>query len=163
VKDAAFDAEIGARFGGDYRAAAAGALAAWRESAGPCLALIVVLDQFPRNLFRGDPRAYATDAAALDAATHDVARGFDHAVSPLMRKFFYMPFVRSEALADQERAVPSMESAADGPMGAESLKSAIQHCDIIARFGRFPHRNAVLGRDSTAEEVAFLDQPALSF
>lgn len=141
----------------------AGARVRWRDSAEDCLALILVLDQFPRNLFRDDARAFATDAAALDAAKHAIARGFDHSLSPLMRKFLYLPFLHSENLADQDTGIALMESVADSPMGAESVKSAIQHRDIIARFGRFPHRNALLGRESTADELVFLDQPGSSF
>lgn len=162
-KDPAFDAEIRARFAGDYGEAKAGTLGHWRESAETCLALILVLDQFPRNLFRDDRRAFATDPAALETAKHALARGYDRAMSPLMRKFFYLPFLHSENLADQEAGVALMESAADTPMGPESVKSAIQHRDIVARFGRFPHRNALLGRESTAEELAFLDEPGSSF
>ena len=162
-KDPAFDAEVRARFTGDYRDAKAGARERWRGSAEACLALILILDQFPRNLFRDDPRAFATDATALDAARHAIARGYDRSVSPLMAKFFYLPFLHSEELDDQETGIALMESVADSPMGTESVKSAIQHRDIIARFGRFPHRNALLGRDSTAAEVAFLDQPGSSF
>ena len=162
-KDAAFDAEVRARFADDYDQAMAGARLRWRDSADTCLALILVLDQFPRNLFRDDARAFATDAAALEVAKHAIARGFDRSLSPLMRKFFYLPFLHSEDLADQDTGVALMESVADSPMGAESVKSAIQHRDIIARFGRFPHRNALLGRESTADELAFLDQPGSSF
>lgn len=162
-KDAAFDADVRARFAGDYDRGMAGARVRWHDSADICLALILVLDQFPRNRFRDDARAFATDAAALDAAKHAIARGFDRSLSPLMRKFFYLPFLQSEDLADQDTGVALMESVADSPMGAESVKSAIQHRDIIARFGRFPHRNALLGRESTADELAFLDQPGSSF
>ena len=162
-KDATFDAEVRARFAGDYDAASAGGRARWRDSADTCLALVLVLDQFPRNLFRDDRRAFATDAAALEAARQAVAQGHDRAVSPLMRKFFYLPFLHSEDLADQDAGVALMHSAADSPMGAESVKSAIQHREIIARFGRFPHRNELLERESTAEELAFLDQPGSSF
>ena len=162
-KDAAFDDEIRARFAEDYRAAREGARAEWRDSAETCLALVIVLDQFPRNLFRGDVRAFATDAAALEAAKEAIARGYDRALAPLMRTFLYMPFLHSENIDDQETGLELMRSMADAPMAAESVKAAIQHRDIIARFGRFPHRNAVLGRASTAEEAAFLEQPGSSF
>ncbi len=162
-KDAAFDSEIRARFAEDYGAAREGARAGWRDSAETCLALVIVLDQFPRNLFRDDAHAFATDAAALEAARHAIARGYDQVLSPLMRRFFYMPFLHAENIDDQEAGVELMRSVADAPMGAESVKAAIQHRDIIARFGRFPHRNAVLGRESTAEEAAFLEGPDSSF
>ncbi len=162
-RDPAFDAEVRTRFAGDYRIAQAGDRDHWRESAESCLALILVLDQFPRNLFRDDPRAFATDAVALDAAKYALGCGHDRALSTLMRKFFYLPFLHSEELNDQETGVALMETVADSPMGAESVKSAIQHRDIVARFGHFPHRNALLGRRSTAAEVAFLAEPGSSF
>ena len=162
-KDAAFDGKIRARFAGEYGAARDGGRAAWRGSAQDCLALVIVLDQFPRNLFRGDARAFATDAAALEAAKHAIARGYDRALPPLRRTFLYMPFLHSENIGDQDSGIELIRSLGDAPMAAESLKAAIQHRDIIARFGRFPHRNAVLGRATTAEEAAFLKQPVSSF
>ena len=162
-KNAAFDIEIRTRFAEEVGVARAGARAEWRDSARTCLALVIVLDQFPRNLFRGDVRAFATDAAALEAAKHAIARGYDQALAPLMRTFLYMPFLHSENIDDQETGVELMRSMGDAPMAAESVKAAVQHRDIIARFGRFPHRNAVLARSSTAEEAAFLEQPGSSF
>ena len=153
TKDSAFDSEVAARFSTLWRAAAAGKLSAWEETPEAALALVIVLDQFPRNMFRDDARAFATDALARAAADRAVARGFDQAVPQSERMFFYLPFEHSESLADQERAVALFRAAGD----AELLKWAELHADIIRRFGRFPHRNSVLGRTTTREEQAFLD------
>ncbi|QFR34580.1 DUF924 family protein [Ancylobacter sp. TS-1] len=151
-KDDAFDAAIRARFLDAYEAAAAGELDGWEETAEGSYALILLLDQFPRNLFRGSPRAFATDAAARNVADRAVARGFDRAFDLPERRFLYMPFMHSEELADQERCLALCE-AADDP---EGVHHAVVHRDIIRDFGRFPHRNPVLGRDSSDEEHAFL-------
>lgn len=153
TKDAAFDDAIRARFLGLWETAAAGGLQAWRGSDDGLLALVIVLDQFPRNMFRGDPRTYATDPLALDAANEALARGVDQRVDPALRQFLYMPFMHSERLADQQRCVDLFRAAG----GGDNLKYAENHADIVGRFGRFPHRNAVLGRATTAEEQAFLD------
>lgn len=123
------------------------------------LATIILLDQFPRNMFRGTPRAFATDGKALDVARGAVERGFDQAFDKDGRAFMYLPFEHSEDLADQERAVELITPLGD----AEYTHYAVAHRDIIARFGRFPHRNAVLGRTSTPEEEEFLKQPGSSF
>jgi uncharacterized protein (DUF924 family) len=134
-------------------------LAFWRE-AGPertadgALALVIVLDQFPRNMFRGDARSFAADPLARAAAERAIARGFDRQTALPDRQFFYLPYEHSEALTDQERGLELFRAIGD----AEMLKWAERHADIIRRFGRFPHRNAVLGRAMTAEEQAFLDQ-----
>jgi uncharacterized protein (DUF924 family) len=152
-KDDAFDAGIRDRFLATYEAAAAGNFADWAESAEGALALLIVLDQFPRNMFRGDARAFAADALARAAAERAIARGFDRQIAMPERNFFYLPLQHSEALADQERCVALSRESGD----AETLKWAELHADIIRRFGRFPHRNAVLGRATTAEEQAFLD------
>ena len=117
------------------------------------LALLILLDQFPRNMFRGAARAFATDPLARAIAAGALLKGFDAQVPPEMRGFFYLPFMHSEDLADQERCVALYQAAGD----ADGLKWAQEHADIIRRFGRFPHRNAVLGRASTPEEQAFLD------
>ena len=116
------------------------------------LALLIVLDQFPRNMFRNDARAFSTDALARSVAARAIAEGRDLRIEQGMRSFMYLPFEHSEAMADQERSIALFE-----PLGADSLKWAVLHADIIRKFGRFPHRNAVLGRATTPEEAAFLD------
>jgi uncharacterized protein (DUF924 family) len=152
-KDAAFDDEIRQRFLRHHEAAAAGKLADWEKTADGALALLILLDQFPRNMFRGEARAFATDPLARAIAAGALVRGFDSQVPVEMRGFFYLPFEHSENLADQERAVAFYKAIGD----ADGLKWAELHTDIIRRFGRFPHRNAVLGRAMTPEEQAFLD------
>jgi uncharacterized protein (DUF924 family) len=151
--DAAFDAEIRDRFLPTYEAAAAGHMADWEETPRGALALLIVLDQFPRNMFRKTSRVYAADARARDIAERAVARGFDAQFGFPERQFFYLPFMHSEEMADQERCVALYRDAGD----ADGLKWAEHHADIVRRFGRFPHRNAILGRASTAEEQAYLD------
>ncbi len=151
-KDAAFDAAIATRFLGVYEAAAAGELG-WDEDPQGALALVIVLDQFPRNMFRNSARAFAADPLARAIASRAIARGFDRQVASSDRTFFYLPFEHSENLADQERCVALNRATGD----ANGIKWAEQHADIIRRFGRFPHRNAALGRATTAEEQAFLD------
>ena len=152
TKDTAFDAAICERFLATYEAAAAGMLA-WDEDPEGALALVIVLDQFPRNMFRNSARAFATDPLARTVASRAIARGFDTKVDLAERSFFYLPFEHSEALADQERCVALNRASGD----ADALKWAEIHADIIRRFGRFPHRNEVLGRVTTPEEQAFLD------
>ena len=152
-KDAGFDADIRARFLPTYEAAARGELGDWETTADGALALVIVLDQFPRNMFRGDARAFAADPVARQVADRAIARGFDTQVPEAMRSFFYLPFEHSEALADQERCIALNRARGD----ADGLKWAELHADIIRRFGRFPHRNTVLGRATTPEEQAFLD------
>ncbi|MCC7347056.1 MAG: DUF924 domain-containing protein [Variibacter sp.] len=152
-KDTAFDEAIRARFLGTYEAAAAGALGDWEQTAEGALALLLVLDQFPRNMFRGDARTFAADPLALAVAERALARGFDRQFPAAERAFFYLPFEHSERPADQERCVALFCAMGD----ADLLKWAELHADIIRRFGRFPHRNAALGRASTPEEQAFLD------
>jgi uncharacterized protein (DUF924 family) len=162
-KSEAFDREVRERFLPLYEEAAAGRLAHLKETAADCLALIVVLDQFPRNMFRGTPRAFATDAAALDAARHAVERGFDRALLPVERLFVYLPFEHSETLADQEKSCELTRPLDAYPETNDIYRYAVLHRDIIRRFGRFPHRNAILGRASTPEEVEFLQGPGSSF
>ncbi len=152
-KDDAFDAEIKQRFLSTYEAAAAGRLAEWAATAEGTLALLLVLDQFPRNMFRGSARMFAADPLAKSIAEEALARGFDRQTAMPDRTFFYLPFEHSEDLANQERCVALCQAYAD----AEAVKWAELHADIIRRFGRFPHRNAVLGRQTTPEEQAFLD------
>lgn len=159
----AFDEEVRRRFLGLHEAAAAGGLGGWRGSPEGALALVLALDQFPRNMFRGTPRAYATDARALAAAEAALARGFDRALPFTMAKFFYLPLMHCEEVELQRRCVALFEPHRDAPAGEKSLESARRHLEIVERFGRFPHRNAVLGRSSTAEEVDFLTEPNSSF
>ena len=157
-KDAAFDAEIAQRFSALWQQAAAGALPAWEDTPEAALALVILLDQFPRNMFRDDACAFGTDTAARAAAERAIARGFDRAVPASERLFFYLPFEHSESEADQARAVKLI-----GAMGdADLTRWAQLHADIIQRFGRFPHRNTALGRNSTPEEQAFLDAGGFS-
>lgn len=162
-KNPAFDALIRDRFMATYRKAAAGALDHWAESVAGALALVILLDQVPRNMFRDDPRAYATDALALATAKAALARGFDKALPEVRGRFFYTPFEHSENLADQCRSVALFTPYFERPEGAETRKIILRHKEIIERFGRFPHRNAALGRDSTAEEIEFLKEPMSSF
>jgi uncharacterized protein (DUF924 family) len=153
TKDVAFDSEVRNRFLATYEAAATGGLAGWEGTAEGALALLIALDQFPRNMFRDGARAFAADPLARAVADRAIARGLDQRVKPSERGFFYLPLMHSEALADQERCA-ALYRAMDDVDGA---KYADIHADIIRRFGRFPHRNAVLGRTTTAEEQTFLD------
>jgi len=162
-KDEAFDAEIRLRFAATHAAADSGALDSWQHAAPSCLALIIVLDQFSRNMFRGTPRAFASDARALAVAQHAVARGFDRELSPVQRMFVYLPFEHSERLEDQKRSVELFDTLRGVPELTDSIPYAQRHYDVIARFGRFPHRNAILGRPSTAEELEYLKQPGTGF
>jgi uncharacterized protein (DUF924 family) len=152
AKDEAFDREFAEAFLNEHEAAANGALIAWRADPVGAFALVLLLDQFPRNAFRGEPRAFATDARGLEEADRAVARGFDAQIEKELRVFFYLPFEHAENLADQERAVALITALGD----AEFTRYAVLHRDVIARFGRFPHRNRILGRISSAEEEAFL-------
>ena len=152
-KDAGFDAEITARFLRTYELAAAGRLSAWERTAEGALALLLVLDQFPRNMFRGDARTYAADPLARDIARRALARGLDGEMPAVDRQFFYLPFMHSEHLADQEHCVELARNLGDD----EFFQYAEQHADIVRRFGRFPHRNELLGRATTPDEQEFLD------
>jgi uncharacterized protein (DUF924 family) len=162
-KDPALDAEIRSSFLPLYEALARSEQGKWLDEATHCLARIVVLDQFPRNMFRGTTRAFATDPLALQAARHAVGRGYDHGLLPVERLFIYLPFEHSESLEDQERACELCRPLAAFPETDDAYRYAVAHRDIIARFGRFPHRNAILGRASTPEEVEFLKQPGSGF
>jgi uncharacterized protein (DUF924 family) len=152
-KDEAFDRAIRERFLATYEAAARGELAAWENDAEGALALLLVLDQFPRNMFRGSARAFATDPLARAITNRAIDKGFDHAVGGDFRNFFYLPFEHSESLVDQERCIALCQAVGD----EDNLKWAKLHADIIRQFGRFPHRNAALARQTTPEEQAFLD------
>ena len=158
TKNAAFDDQIRERFFETYEAAAAGKLSGWEHSAQDALALLILLDQFPRNMFRGDARAFATDPLARAIAAGAIVRGFDSQVPADLRSFFYLPFEHSEDLADQERGIAFYKAVGN----ADGLKWAEIHADIIRRFGRFPHRNAVLSRATTPEEQKFLDDGGFS-
>ena len=125
----------------------------WEQSVEGALALVLLLDQFPRNMFRGDARAYATDALARAVADRALARGFDQATNLVLRPFFYVPFMHSEALIDQDRSVRLYEALGE----TEQLRWATEHRDVVQRFGRFPGRNRALGRDPTPAEQAFLE------
>ena len=151
--DDSFDQAIRLRFLPTYEAAANGKLAAWEESVEGALALVLLLDQFPRNMFRGDARAFATDVLARAVADRALARGLDQATDLTLRPFFYLPFMHSEALTDQDRSVRLYQALGE----AEELRYATEHRDIVQRFGRFPHRNRALVRDTTPAEQAFLE------
>ncbi len=163
-KDAAFDAAIAQRFGALIEGALQGALAHWAAAPGSALAQIVVLDQFTRNAFRSTARAFAGDVRALAAAQAMVGAGQDLALPPLRRAFVYLPYEHAEILAMQDEAVRLYTRLAAAAPGFESmLDYAQRHHAVIARFGRFPHRNAALGRASTPDEIAFLAEPGSGF
>ena len=152
TKSTQFDAGFRARFEDAHMAAAARRLDAWLDEPAGALALMILLDQFPRNAYRDTGHMFATDALALHFAERAIAAGHDLEVDTSLRQFFYMPFEHAENLAAQNRAVALME-----PLGAESVRWAVLHRDIIKRFGRFPHRNAALGRQTTQAEREFLE------
>ena len=151
-KDEAFDQACRERFMPTYEAAARGDLNEWELTPEGALAVILLLDQFPRNMFRGRRETYRTDPVALMAADRAIERGFDLKVEPEFRRFFYLPFMHSESLRHQERSVALNESLGD----PDSITWARHHHAIVARFGRFPHRNEILGRETTPEEAQFL-------
>jgi len=158
-----FDQEIRDRFLPLYHQAATGLCDFWQSTAEGCLALILVLDQFPRNLFRGQPQAFATDGQALTVAQRAIARGLDQQL-PLMRRWFiYMPLQHSESLEHQHQSVELFRALAADPETASADVYAVKHLEVMQRFGRFPHRNVILGRESTPEEISFLQQPGSSF
>ena len=156
-KSESFDAEIRRRFLATWERAARGELERWRSTPLASLALVVVLDQFPRNMFRGTARAFSSDFLALAAARSTIARKFDRLLSPAERTFAYLPFVHAEDLAAQRRSLALFQALDSG------YADAMRHYDVVARFGRFPHRNAMLGRESTAAEAEFLKEPGSSF
>jgi uncharacterized protein (DUF924 family) len=165
VKDAAFDNDIRTRFGDVIGKALSGGLKEW-DAQGPqgTLARILVLDQFTRNAYRNTPQSFAGDALALAAAIKLVEQGFDRALAPLQRAFVYMPFEHAEDASMQARAVELFTAlAAEYPGVDDMLDYAHRHRGVIARFGRFPHRNEILGRVSTPEEIEFLRQPGSRF
>lgn len=149
----AFDEECRARWQDAHFAAARREFEGWMETADGALALVLLLDQIPRNIFRGSGHAFATDPLALHYATRALDAGFDAQIEPALRFFFYLPFEHSEAMADQQRAVELFTALEDPDL----LGYAVAHRDVIAQFGRFPHRNAALGRTNTPAEQAWLD------
>jgi uncharacterized protein (DUF924 family) len=151
-KDEAFDHEFRTRFMGAHDAALYGELDEWAQDAASALALLILLDQFPRNAFRGTPRMFESDAKAREIARLAVQAGYDTQAEPELRNFFYLPFMHSEDLADQDLGVQLARG-----LGDDALRWAVIHRDIVEKFGRFPHRNAVLGRSTTPEEQRFLD------
>ncbi len=155
-----FDARVTERLGALYGRAAAGEFDAWCDTPEGCLALCILLDQAPRNMFRGSPRAFATDARALEIARAAVARGYDRGMAETQRIFLYLPFEHAEDMEAQRQAVRLFAANTAEPI---YLDYAARHLAVIAMFGRFPHRNAILGRQSTAEETAFLAVPGSGF
>ncbi len=155
-RNPAFDAAIRARFEAAHMAASRGALDDWRQSGEGALALVLLLDQVPRNIYRGSAHAYASDGLAQAVAAQAIDAGFDQAAPPALQVFFYMPLEHAEDAAAQRRSVALFEAHAGRTGDADSLRYAQIHADVIARFGRFPHRNSVLGRATTPEEAAFL-------
>jgi uncharacterized protein (DUF924 family) len=153
AKDDAFDRRFRETFLAAHEAAACGDLDYWMATAEGSLALLLLLDQFPRNAFRGTPRMYATDAAARRIAAAAIDAGHDRAMPPELRTFVYLPFAHSEEIADQERSVALCRH-----LGPPDSAHSQRHHDIVRRFGRFPHRNSILGRNMTREEQEFLDQ-----
>ena len=168
-KNAEFDAELTRRFANQQRAAADGHLAVWEAAPESALALVLLLDQLPRNLFRNSPRAFASDADARAVAGRAIAHGFDRDVPLDRRIFFYLPYEHSELLSDQDRSVALFRAwvGAHGPDPSEKLKEQLwyaeRHQEIIRRFGRFPHRNQALGRPATEAEIEFLKEPHSGF
>ncbi|MGK7873840.1 MAG: DUF924 family protein [Xenococcaceae cyanobacterium] len=163
VKKSKFDQEVRSRFMQAYHQAARDKLNYWQESPLSCIALIILLDQFPRNMFRDRPQSFATDALALKFAQHAVAQGFDKKLLPVERWFIYFPFEHSENLEHQHQSVKLFSILKDDPNSADTIDYAYRHLKVIERFGRFPHRNWILGRDSTPEEIEFLKQPGSKF
>lgn len=162
--DPAFDATCRVQFGAALETARAGALDAWTTTPRGTLALVIVLDQFSRNIHRGTPDAFAADPRACALAATAVARGDDRHLGPLERTFLYLPFEHAETLADQDMSVRLFETLRGTYDNADrAIDYAERHRDVIGRFGRFPHRNAILGRDSTVEELAYLAEPGSGF
>ena len=168
-RNEAFDEEIRARFAGLSAEGARGGLAPWEEAPETALALVILLDQLPRNMHRGRAEAFACDALARAVTGRAIDRGFDIAMPRDRRFFFYLPFEHSEDLADQDRSIALFGAWVEAapaeikPKAIEQFEYVLRHQQIIRRFGRFPHRNAALGRETTPEEAAFLLEPRSSF
>ena len=160
-KNADFDEQIKERFFVTYEMARDKLCDSWKQDAEGCLALCILLDQFPRNMFRDTPQAFATDEHALLIAKYAVSKGFDQVLSTKMRRFIYLPYEHSESLEDQKKSVSFFEAMKnDDPLGHEY---AIRHLQVIEKYGRFPHRNAILGRENTQEEQEYLAEPGAGF
>lgn len=160
-KNEQFDEQIKERFLSVYELARSGLCDSWKDSAEGCLALCIVLDQFPRNMFRNTPDMFATDMKALLVAKHAIASGYDQLLKPEERRFIYLPFEHSENLNDQKKAVSLFEvMKKEDPMGYDY---ALRHLEVIEKYGRFPHRNEILGRDSSPEEEEYLAQSGAGF
>ncbi len=163
TKDDGFDAQIRERFGALIESALAGGLEQWLDEPETALAYLILLDQFTRNAFRDTAASFAGDARALAAARHIVARGWDARMTPVHRWFCYLPFEHSERIEDQHESLRLFGLLRDDPVAGGAYEWAVKHCEIIERFGRYPHRNAILGRTSTPQELAFLAQPGSRF
>jgi uncharacterized protein (DUF924 family) len=163
AKTPAFDVEVRTRFVEVFEEAVGGELEGWRYDTLGCLAFVILLDQFPRNMFRDTARAFASDHLARAAARGAVSRGFDREVPPPAPAFFYLPFEHSEGLADQDECLRLLGQWHGEPELARFADFARRHREVIARFGRFPHRNAALGRETSAEELEFLRKPGSAF
>lgn len=156
-----FDAEVRRRFARDHRMALDGIYDGWMEDVDGALALTILFDQFPRNMYRGQAAAYGTDPQARDVASHALDKRFDVLVPPLKRRFFYLPFEHSEDMADQDRSVALFAAMKDADPVAYDY--ALRHREVISRFGRFPHRNLAMGRTSSADELTYLAEPNAGF
>lgn len=163
TKSTETDQKIAKLFTDTYKAAAEGTLNHWQEQPSSCLALIIILDQFPRNIYRGKPQAFATDRQALAVAKYALKREYDRNLLPVQRWFIYLPLEHSEDLVHQERCVELFSSLEHHSDSSGAIAFAQRHLKIIQRFGRFPHRNEILGRSSTTEEREFLQQPGSGF
>ncbi|ANV91038.1 DUF924 family protein [Picosynechococcus sp. PCC 8807] len=163
-KSQTFDHAVAETLGPLYRKAIAAEFSTWRDAPESCLALILLFDQVPRNLFRGDPQAFATDPQALALAKQAISQKFDQDLWPIQRVFLYLPFEHSENLDDQYQSLALFRQLEKNTaMGSDFLEYAQRHFDVIQQFGRFPHRNQILGRTSTEAELDFLAQPGSSF
>lgn len=163
IKNPEFDEEVRSRFLNDYQQATTGQLDDWKASPEGCLALIILLDQFPRHMFRSQPQAFATDPQALAYAKYGIQRGFDQELRPIQRQFVYLPLEHSENLATQHQCIELFSTLKDYPECASGVDYAHRHLKVIERFGRFPHRNEILGRETTPDEAEFLKQRGSSF
>ncbi|GBF78786.1 DUF924 family protein [Aphanothece sacrum] len=163
IKDSTFDEKIKLRFLSTYEKAASHKLDDWKNSPLSCLALILLLDQFPRNMFREQPQAFATDSQALEIAKYAIFQQFDCQFLAVQRWFIYLPFEHSENLSHQHQAIALFSTLQSDPYSTQAIESAYHHLNIIEQFGRFPHRNSILDRISTSEEIEFLEKPDSSF
>lgn len=154
-KSDAFDAEVKLRFGPTHEMAREGLCDTWMTDAEGCLALVIVLDQFPRHIYRDLPESFAADAKALITAKYAISKGYDQILDPVKRGFLYLPFQHSEDLREQKRSVELYSKMQEeNPTG---YRYAVRHMEVIEKFGRFPHRNYILGRECTPEELEYLD------